>query len=874
MNPIIQAVDTLTDAKIKGLKFDKTITGNVIDVVDYNQGIYRAKYESGTFLVYAEDPNMIYQKGDSIYIKIPEGDYSNKKFIEGKIKTGTDTSSIIELSQTLVHSDKIFTENDLNEELFKEYLEIYKNQWLKVSASFSSKVTINNNYGYNFNQGDKFIGKFDAVDMNGSIFTPNGETQSKYIKLLDDVNDITYETIGDEIQGTNLTFQFCAEEDFSAMPYYLTINQLDNDPLKLQGRLFNSGKEIAGLKYQWYCLATDMETAEFDVELGFPWTKIKDQTSSVLEVAAPDGQQTYKLVVEYTTGKKISQDYIVNLAPSSEDGKIIYFDNLDGIIKNKENYPFLKAWKKHGNNLYTFIWKNPSNNKNILIEGQNLFYFDTNSNISADIGDKEYVLTPYYFDDNVIKEINWYITNGIDEDSNTWENKIEKNKVYNPHHSMLKNVWIDVNNNLRYSIKDTYSITNYNNIFRLEYVFSDNTKLYQTQEIFFIKDGQQGTNSSEYCCNIRPVNQSGAYINDEEFAITTNKCLNVETFKNSKLIKREIIKNVSGDTYKAIVKIDSYTLYFHYPIYRYTGTDILTYLEVPKYIQYAASGYSPKWYNRIIKAEKLDKQNIVLVGSKINEIKLVDVENNKLKPITPFKYGSIIGKLTNESKNLTCPIMMYVEYQSNGTIEGWDGTGITTNGEEIKNPQVGVGTETENGFTGLVMSENNGGGLYGYKNGDNTFGLKANGTAYFDTIQIQHKINDPQVEDGNYETVSGNMGMIKGTAYDDNGKQYTTYNVGIKSDSNSIVLETNHNIRLGKQGVTDNIFLYGSSEIGLNTIKVTLPFNTWFGNHQLGGFYNEYQYFITNTYANKITELENKIISLQTQIDNLSKSDK
>ena len=81
---------------------------------------------------------------------------------------------------------------------------------------------------------------------------------------------------------------------------------------------------------------------------------------------------------------------------------------------------------------------------------------------------------------------------------------------------------------------------------------------------------------------------------------------------------------------------------------------------------------------------------------------------------------------------------MYLNTFGNEAINGWDGTKLEIDkekGKYIFAPQIGAGEkDSQNKFTGVVMGKDSSQekiGLYGYAEGINTFGLKADGTAYF-----------------------------------------------------------------------------------------------------------------------------------------------
>lgn len=127
----------------------------------------------------------------------------------------------------------------------------------------------------------------------------------------------------------------------------------------------------------------------------------------------------------------------------------------------------------------------------------------------------------------------------------------------------------------------------------------------------------------------------------------------------------------------------------------------------------------------------------------------------------------------NQVDYLLHSIFMYLNPYGNEAINSWDGTTveIDNDGGTILAPQIGAGTKnTANQFSGVVMgrdSTQDKTGLYGYKDGINTFALREDGKASFGTkgqitidgehAQITGK--NSGADDGQYMTINlVNMG--------------------------------------------------------------------------------------------------------------------
>ena len=84
---ILKTIDLVVKDNLNKIHFDQSIKGIIDSVVNINTGEYKIKYEDGIFSAFSENTSIIYKEGDQVWIKIPEGDYSNKKLIESKISS-------------------------------------------------------------------------------------------------------------------------------------------------------------------------------------------------------------------------------------------------------------------------------------------------------------------------------------------------------------------------------------------------------------------------------------------------------------------------------------------------------------------------------------------------------------------------------------------------------------------------------------------------------------------------------------------------------------------------------------------------------------------------------------------------------------------
>lgn len=78
----LEAVQTIVDGTVSKLQFDKTIVCNIINTKNAEKGEYYVSDGATTYIAYSE--NTTYEEGQSVYVNIPNGDYSKQKVITGK----------------------------------------------------------------------------------------------------------------------------------------------------------------------------------------------------------------------------------------------------------------------------------------------------------------------------------------------------------------------------------------------------------------------------------------------------------------------------------------------------------------------------------------------------------------------------------------------------------------------------------------------------------------------------------------------------------------------------------------------------------------------------------------------------------------------
>ena len=91
-NSVYEAIDVIVGKRIEDLHLDKTIKCNIIKCVDSAARRYKVSYLGGEIIAYAND-DTAYFSDMEVYVNVPQGDFSNKKWIIGRVST-TDLSTI------------------------------------------------------------------------------------------------------------------------------------------------------------------------------------------------------------------------------------------------------------------------------------------------------------------------------------------------------------------------------------------------------------------------------------------------------------------------------------------------------------------------------------------------------------------------------------------------------------------------------------------------------------------------------------------------------------------------------------------------------------------------------------------------------------
>lgn len=97
---ILQAVDTLVQDRINGIEADKTVIATIVACSNAFTREYKVSYNGGQTVAYAQE-GVTYSANTSVYMLVPQGDFTQKKTIIGKTQAMSDDENISFVSSAI-----------------------------------------------------------------------------------------------------------------------------------------------------------------------------------------------------------------------------------------------------------------------------------------------------------------------------------------------------------------------------------------------------------------------------------------------------------------------------------------------------------------------------------------------------------------------------------------------------------------------------------------------------------------------------------------------------------------------------------------------------------------------------------------------------
>ena len=231
-NQLLDAIELIADKKVAAARYDKTIQAIIVSCVDAQAGKYKIKYQGNMFYAYSTDTSTTLNNGISVYVNVPENDFSKVKTIIGTVANkGNLSSSIITENQRyeeigidciidniqkqpikinkndtlLLYSKDSFMHEAISEVLQEEFLlNVNKGKAFLLSATFTTNfedVIANKEYSLvltckykndNKDSNSNIVYTFSSKNMTGNPLMYSMPTvQTRYFRFTEELEEIS-----------------------------------------------------------------------------------------------------------------------------------------------------------------------------------------------------------------------------------------------------------------------------------------------------------------------------------------------------------------------------------------------------------------------------------------------------------------------------------------------------------------------------------------------------------------------------------------------------------------------------------------------------------------------------------------------------------
>ena len=124
---LLDAISIIAQKTADDISSDKTIIAIIKKSINTSEGKYLITYNSGNFYAYLQSGSKeVYSIGDQVYILVPQGDMSQRKFIIGKVQEDQEDQSSTQTSVTgLLNDYNILGSNAVVEKSYKSSNDLY-----------------------------------------------------------------------------------------------------------------------------------------------------------------------------------------------------------------------------------------------------------------------------------------------------------------------------------------------------------------------------------------------------------------------------------------------------------------------------------------------------------------------------------------------------------------------------------------------------------------------------------------------------------------------------------------------------------------------------------------------------------------------------
>lgn len=285
---LLQAIDTIVNNAVSKLEYDKTIQAEIYGIVNLDTGEYKVKYSGNIVSAFSTDIKKTYKIGDFVYIIIPEGDLSNKKFITAKVGDSLSYGEMISLSNSIKEVSPTF-------DVFYNY-DASSERGVVAGAPIGSELSqqiIYNNIGQYNGLFQQYSKEYELIRIQASFLTRfhSEHVQGNYGL------EIQFYTKSEDIVSYKLDLN-----SFNGDPYALSVYSPQSIIIKAQLGYLTGVKSIKlfeeNFNYDRYVeggLVTDKQNTTVpnifvkDIAISFVEKKDLTDNSYYLDITTPQG---------------------------------------------------------------------------------------------------------------------------------------------------------------------------------------------------------------------------------------------------------------------------------------------------------------------------------------------------------------------------------------------------------------------------------------------------------------------------------------------------------------------------------------------------------------------------------------------------------
>lgn len=173
---LIKAIETISKSQVDSLATDKTVTATISSCSDLLTNEYKVSYNGGIMTVYGTS-GKTYAKGSSVYVLVPEGDFTKKKLIIDSASYKEDDQNISFIS-SIMSDYNLIGSNTLYENEGKKVYPVGLNSYFRQDAKliYQKGLTFdetgkNNLLNLNAEELETYMSQADALMIEAKFKT-------------------------------------------------------------------------------------------------------------------------------------------------------------------------------------------------------------------------------------------------------------------------------------------------------------------------------------------------------------------------------------------------------------------------------------------------------------------------------------------------------------------------------------------------------------------------------------------------------------------------------------------------------------------------------------------------------------------------------